>query len=133
MILVCKCSEPRQNSMPGLFWPHANFLSVLARMTLIERHESCNICIYIYIYIYIYVYTYIILILYIYVHFLPLHACFTGGHFGPSSLEGLGALPLGALPLGAFFSSDFRFDRRYFLLFGQVEKSSLRLFREGCV
>ena len=26
-----------------------------------------------------------------------------GGHFGPSSSGGLGALPLGALPLGAFF------------------------------
>ena len=38
---------------------------------------------------------------------------------------------LGALPLRAFFS-DFRFDR-CFLVCGQVEKSCLRLFREGCV
>ena len=53
-----------------------------------------------------------------------------------SSSGGLGALPLGALrlgalPLGAFFSSDLRFDRRCFVLCGQVEKRSLRLFREG--
>ena len=54
------------------------------------------------------------------------------GHFRPSSSGGLGALPLGALRLGAlsletFFSSDFifRFERRCFLLCGQVEKSSL--------
>ena len=43
-----------------------------------------------------------------------------GGHFGPSSSGGLGALPLGALrlgalPLGDFFSSDFRFDRCFLL------------------
>ena len=44
-----------------------------------------------------------------------------------------GSLRLGALPLGAFFPSDFRFDKRRFLLCRQVEKSSLRLFREGCV
>ena len=55
----------------------------------------------------------------------------TGGHFGPSSSGGIGALRLGALPLGAFFSSsDFRFDSRCFLLCGQVEKSSHTPFSE---
>ena len=47
----------------------------------------------------------------------------------------LGALRLGALPFEACSSSDiiFRFERRCFLLCGQVENSSLRLFREGWV
>ena len=56
------------------------------------------------------------------------------GHFRPSSSGGLGALSLGtlrlgALPLEAFVSSDFifRFERRCFLLCGQVESVQRRV------
>ena len=80
-----------------------------------RRKHGVNI---IYIYIYIYIYN----IMYIYIH-IYIYIYVTGGHFGPSSSGGLGALPLVALPLGAFFPSDFRFDRRRLLLCGQVEKT----------
>ena len=120
-----------------IFLPRSFSVSLFFRslsLSNVYLSHYLTISLYLSLYMYIYIqFQYIDLLT-----FFCLYRPVAAEHFRPSSSGGLGALPLGALrlgalPLEAFFSSDFifRFERRCFLLCGQVEKSSLRLFREG--